>query len=298
MTRSFIRCSWSSQTPAITVIRLWLGITWIYAGWNKATDSGFLNQASPHYIGAQLTGYLTHSPIAFLLRHFIEHATLIGWVVMISEFAIGIAVLAGVALSLAALGGAAMSAGLWLSTSWSVHPYFLGSDTAYIVLWVVLLLSLHQKSSRNNSRTGKAQAKLIPNLKDRREVIRIAAVGVASVAAAVLGGRTKKQIIAPLAGTPIVKLSAFAVGSTMNFQATDGSPAILFRTKAGVFAYSAVCTHQGCTVTYSSSSHLIECPCHGGQFDPSQGAAVVAGPPPTPLAKIKVSIQGSQIVQG
>ncbi len=34
----------------------------------------------------------------------IEHATLIGWGVMISEFAIGIATLTGVALELAALG--------------------------------------------------------------------------------------------------------------------------------------------------------------------------------------------------
>ena len=297
MARSYIARSWSSHPIATSLLRLWLGFTWIFAGWNKATDNGFLTPGSTHYIGAQLTGYLGSSPISFFLRHLIEHATLVGWFVMLSEFAIGIAVLTGVALSLAAFGGFAMSIGLWLSASWSVHPYFLGSDTAYAVLWLVLLVSLHQKSGKSGQRSSLRDSRIIPNLTDRREVMRLLGVGVAAVAGAFVGGTFKKKVALPVSGTPIVKLADFPVGSTKNFQAADGNGAILFRTKAGVFAYSAVCTHQGCIVSYSTSSHLIECPCHGAAYDPNKGAAVVAGPAPAPLAKIKVAIAGSNIVQ-
>ena len=297
MNKSIISRSWQGQPLAISLLRLWLGITWIYGGWDKATDSGFLNPASGHYIGTQLSGYIGHSPISFLLRRMVEHATLVGWVVTISEFAIGFAVLSGVALTLAAVGGAGMSAMLWLSASWSVRPYFLGSDTAYLVLWLVLLASLHQKSLHSHKDSKAARHQIIPNLTDRREVMRLIAVGSAAVLAALGGGLLKKKILTPIAGTPIAQLSAVRVGSTLAFTTTDGSPAILFRTNAGVFAYSAICTHQGCTVAYSAKSHLIECPCHQGKYDPSQGAKVVSGPPPTPLVKIKVAISGNKIIQ-
>lgn len=297
MARSFLSRSWSSHPISISILRLWLGFTWVFAGWNKATDSGFLKSGSTHYIGAQLTGYLSSSPISFFLRHLIEHATLVGWFVMLSEFAIGIAVLSGVALSLAAFGGFAMSLGLWLSASWSVRPYFLGSDTAYAVLWLVLLVSLHQKSSKSGQRVSTRDSRLIPNLKDRREVMRLLGVGVAATVAATAGARFKKKVALPIAGTVIAQLADFPVGAIKNFQAADGTAAILFRTKAGVFAYSAVCTHQGCIVNYSATSHLIECPCHGAAYDPNKGAAVVAGPAPAPLPKIKVAISGSKIVQ-
>jgi len=297
MARSFLTRSWAAQPLSTSILRLWLGVTWIFAGWNKATDAGFLDPGSTHYIGAQLTGYLGTSPVAFFLRHLIEHATLVGWFVMISEFAIGLAVLTGVALSLASLGGFAMSLCLWLSSSWSVHPYFLGSDTAYATLWLVLIVSLHQKSSKSGQRGSHNNARLIPDITDRREVFRLVGVAAAAIAGALAGGTFQKKIALPVAGTTIVKLADFPVGATKNFQAADGSAAILFRTKSGVFAYSAVCTHQGCIVSYSSSSHLIECPCHGAAYDPNKGAAVVAGPAPAPLAKIKVAISGSNIVQ-
>src|ERR1035437_6593260 len=44
-------------------------------------------------------------------------------------------------------------------------------------------------------------------------------------------------------------------------------------------ALSEVCTHQGCTVSYNSSSNNFQCPCHHGVFDTSGN--VVSGPPPS-----------------
>ncbi len=281
--------SWKKTPLGVAILRLWLGGTWIYGGWVKATDPGFLDQASPNYIGAQLTGFIGHSPISFLLRHMIEHAQLMGWAIMLSEFAIGIAVLAGVAMQLAIIGGASISLILWLCVTWSVKPYFLGSDTAYFAMWVALFFLVRSAHGRRK-RDG-----LIPNFKDRREVMGMVGVAAAATIATLAGGSLKKKTPEATPGSEIVKLATFPVGSTMQFKASNGSPAILFRTKSGVYAYSAVCTHQGCTVSYDALGHSMRCPCHGATFDSTTGK-VLSGPAPTPLPKVSVAIKGDAIV--
>jgi rieske iron-sulfur protein len=67
----------------------------------------------------------------------------------------------------------------------------------------------------------------------------------------------------------------------------------------GVAAYSAICTHLGCTVRFSEEamagapySH-IHCPCHAGMFDPRRGAAVISGPPPRPLPQLAVKLNAA-----
>jgi thiosulfate dehydrogenase [quinone] large subunit len=280
--------SWKANPLYIQILRLWLGATWVYGGWNKATDSGFLNQSSPHYIGEQLNGYLASSPISSILRHMMEHATLIGWGVMISEFAIGIAILMGVAMELASFGGFAMAITLWLSATWSVKPYFLGSDTAYAIMWLALFLYFMQ----NRKLTA-----VIPNLRDRRQVIQLGSVAGISLVATFAGKIFKTGGSTPEAGKAIASLADIPVGGTKNFTAADGSPAILFRTKAGVFAYSRICTHQGCSVNYDAQSNTLLCPCHGAQFDQDANGKVLNGPATTPIASIKVAIKGQNIVQ-
>ena len=280
--------SWKSNPLYIQIIRLWLGVTWVYGGWNKATDSGFLNQSSPHYIGEQLNGYLKTSPISSILRHMMEHSTQIGILVMVSEFAIGIAVLLGVAIELASFGGFAMAITLWLSATWNVKPYFLGSDTAYAILWLALFLYFMQ----NRKLTS-----VIPNLRDRRQMLQLGSVAGLSLVAVFAGKIFKTGGSTPEAGKAIATLSEVPVGGTKNFTAADGSPAILFRTKAGVFAYSRICTHQGCSVNYDSQSNTLLCPCHGAQFDQEANGKVLNGPATTPIASIKVAIKGQSIVQ-
>jgi thiosulfate dehydrogenase [quinone] large subunit len=275
----------------MTIVRLWLGVTWFYGGWAKATDAGYLDPASPNYFGAQISGMIGHSPISFALKHMLEHATPVAWFVMLSEFAIGIAVLAGVALQAATLGGFSMAIILWLSVSFHVHPYFLSNDLPYAILWLALFFMV-RKSQHGR---GRNDGGIIPNLRDRREVMRIVGVAVTATIAALAGGSLRPKKAA--ASKVIAKLSDVQVGQAKAFTALDGSPAMLFRTNAGVFAYSRICTHQGCTVNYDSLANELACPCHGARFDPTQGAKVVAGPAPTPLPKIKVSIQGDSIVQ-
>ena len=103
---------------------------------------------------------------------------------------------------------------------------------------------------------------------------------------------------AAAASTNIIKTSKLKVGATHIFTtAKQGIPAILFRTKTGVFAYSTICTHQGCSVTYNKGKKKLICPCHGAQFDPLAGAKPTAGPAETPLATIKVAIKGAWVVE-
>ena len=285
--------SWRNQPVGISILRLWLGGTWVYGGWVKASDGAFLAKSGPNSFSGQLTSYIGHSPISFILKHMLEHASLFAWFVMLSEFAIGLALLSGIAIEIAIIGGFSVSVILWLSVTYHVHPYFLGSDLAFAASWLALFF-LWRAHSRAGSR-GRTSVigGLLPNLRDRREVVGILGVAAGAVIAALAGGSFKpKQKL----GAAIVKVADFPIGSTMPFTASDGNPAILFRTKAGVFAYSAICTHQGCTVAYDALSHSMNCPCHGAKFDANTGS-VLAGPAPIALPKVSVQISGADIVQ-
>jgi cytochrome b6-f complex iron-sulfur subunit len=55
-------------------------------------------------------------------------------------------------------------------------------------------------------------------------------------------------------------------------------------------AFSAKCTHEGCTVTFLPGQSVIWCPCHDGRFDDLNGR-VLSGPPPRPLTKYAVQRQ-------
>ena len=96
-------------------------------------------------------------------------------------------------------------------------------------------------------------------------------------------------------GAAIVSESEVAPGSAFTFK-DSGNPAVLVHLKSGDFvAYSAVCTHQGCTVAYKGGK--LACPCHGSVFDPAKGAEVVAGPAPSPLPEIPVKVEGGEVVK-
>lgn len=73
----------------------------------------------------------------------------------------------------------------------------------------------------------------------------------------------------------------------------DGQPDVIVRQADGTLtAFSAVCTHAGCTVGYQGG--VIACPCHGATFDPQTGA-VTGGPAPQGLAQRTVLERGGQI---
>ncbi|MFD3523423.1 Rieske (2Fe-2S) protein [Streptomyces sp. NPDC058653] len=63
---------------------------------------------------------------------------------------------------------------------------------------------------------------------------------------------------------------------------------------AGDFkAFSAVCTHSGCTVG-DISNGTITCPCHGSQFSAADGS-VKKGPASKPLGAASITVEGDSI---
>ncbi len=98
-------------------------------------------------------------------------------------------------------------------------------------------------------------------------------------------------------GTPVeISLSEIPAGGAQYFQ-YGGSPGILFRGEDGSFkAFSLVCTHLACTVTWRPERNEFYCPCHDGFFD-AEGK-VLSGPPPGPLERWKVEVKGDKAVIG
>lgn len=61
-----------------------------------------------------------------------------------------------------------------------------------------------------------------------------------------------------------------------------------------IIAISATCTHLGCNVYWDEASKIFKCPCHAGVYD-SEGR-VIKGPPPRPLDRLKVKVDGERIL--
>ncbi|NUR83738.1 MAG: Rieske (2Fe-2S) protein, partial [Nonomuraea sp.] len=69
---------------------------------------------------------------------------------------------------------------------------------------------------------------------------------------------------------------------------------VITHPKKGVFkCFTAICTHQGCTVA-SISHNKITCPCHGSQYSALTGH-VVRGPAKRALAPKRIKISKGRI---
>ncbi|WEO98297.1 Rieske (2Fe-2S) protein [Streptomyces sp. FXJ1.172] len=58
-------------------------------------------------------------------------------------------------------------------------------------------------------------------------------------------------------------------------------------------AFSAICTHEGCTVSRVADG-TIDCPCHGSKFHIADGA-VAHGPAARPLPAKSITVKGNSI---
>lgn len=304
---------------AILPLRLFLGLTFLYAGIQKITDPGFLQPGSATYIGTQLQGFAAHSPIAFLIEIFaLPTPQLTGIAVIVTELVIGALVLGGIATRWAAAAGALLNFVFFLTASWMVQPYFLGADSIYVVAWITLALTGDQGVltlqplifGPARPQTGRRTS---ADLDRRRLLLQLGGAAVALVwvlgvlprarlqpvsqstppatPATTTPGASPTPVASPT-GTRIGTLSALQSQGSLTFSApSTGDPAVAIALPGGaVVAFDAVCTHAGCTVQYDSSQRLLACPCHGAEFDPSRGAAVVAGPAPTPLPSIPLQV--------
>lgn len=138
--------------------------------------------------------------------------------------------------------------------------------------------------------------------RSRRQVLRGAGVVMGAVAGGgVLAacaegtdpGRQADEVSTTAAGQVLVALDDVPVGGAVSREVA-GVPVLVTRpAESEVHAFSAVCTHQGCTVTPGDGA--LECPCHRSVFSLTD-ASVESGPAPEPLPEIAVEISGDDVV--
>jgi thiosulfate dehydrogenase [quinone] large subunit len=140
------RASMSERTvlaAALLPLRVFLGVTYVYAGVDKLASPHFFVAGDPFSVGAQLEGYARLSPLAPLIEAALPAAIPIGALIALAELAIGIGLLTGLAYRVAAWAGFALSVLFWLTASWSSTPYFFSPDLPYAAGFLTLALAGH-----------------------------------------------------------------------------------------------------------------------------------------------------------
>jgi thiosulfate dehydrogenase (quinone) large subunit len=138
---------WARQSKILAVgwlaIRVWLGIMWIQAGWAKLF--GAENPYFLHHNGAGVAGFAAHGAPAytwwgsFLHSFVVPNAGWIGVLVAVSEFTIGVALVAGLFTRIAALGSLALLFTYVMSGTASV--------CAWYALFAIVILTMWRTSS-------------------------------------------------------------------------------------------------------------------------------------------------------
>lgn len=85
----------------------------------------------------------------------------------------------------------------------------------------------------------------------------------------------------------------FPVGTWTMVNSTSFNPYIVAQDSNGFYAFTAICTHQGCIVDAPDSTGVTICPCHGSEFDGN--GKVIFGPAVLPLAHYAVNICGGMV---
>ncbi|MFF8725460.1 DoxX family membrane protein [Streptomyces sp. NPDC015171] len=126
---------------ALLPLRVFLGVTFIYAGLDKLTDSTFLRSGGAGSIGDTMRAAHDSAAIPALIDLALKGPVGFGCAIAIGELAVGVGILLGLLGRLAALGGALISLSLWLTVSWPTTPYYYGNDLAYLMAWLPLILA-------------------------------------------------------------------------------------------------------------------------------------------------------------
>ena len=131
-------------------IRLFLGFSWLEAGWHKATSDGWINNG-----GSALAGYWTNAvkipaegqgrpPITYeWYRDFINvllqghHEAWFAWLITFGEIAVGLGLIFGCLTGIAAFFGALMNMSFLLAGSASTNPVLFTMAIGIILAWRV-----------------------------------------------------------------------------------------------------------------------------------------------------------------
>lgn len=82
------------------------------------------------------------------------------------------------------------------------------------------------------------------------------------------GGENAKEVIRDKFGSTPALDDVILSRDDAEVVTVDGDPVGVYRDEAGeIHAVSAVCTHQGCHVSWNDAERTWDCPCHGSRFD-------------------------------
>lgn len=126
---------------ALLPLRLFLGVTFVYAGLDKLTDSAFLSADGAGSIGELMRGVRDTSAVPALVDLSLKAPVGFAVFLALAEILVGLGALAGLLTRIAAIGGALISLALWLTVSWAVTPYYYGNDLIYLMAWTPLILA-------------------------------------------------------------------------------------------------------------------------------------------------------------
>ena len=94
-------------------------------------------------------------------------------------------------------------------------------------------------------------------------------------------------------GTPLVRTAEVPVGGGKIL--ADQQVVVTQPSKGQYKAFTAVCTHQGCTVGQVANGNIV-CPCHGSTFSIKDGS-VTGGPAPSPLSPVQIKVSGGEVTK-
>ncbi|MGW4563649.1 DoxX family protein [Streptomyces sp. NPDC004561] len=142
-TRLIGRSDWRDTAThySLLPLRVFLGVTFIYAGLDKLTNSAFLKSSGAGSIAETMHAARGSAAVPALIDMALKSPAGFGYAIALGELAVGIGTLLGVLGRLAALGGAMISLSLWLTVSWATTPYYYGNDLIYMMAWLPLVLA-------------------------------------------------------------------------------------------------------------------------------------------------------------
>ncbi|WP_309649826.1 Rieske (2Fe-2S) protein [Nocardioides sp.] len=133
-----------------------------------------------------------------------------------------------------------------------------------------------------------------PSFRPTRRIVfhGLGAIGVAAALAGCGGGSSEPAAPEAAAGDELAATSEVPVGGGLIL--SDQKIVITQPTEGDFKAFTAVCTHQGNTVTAVEGA-TIECSFHGSSFSAETGE-VEGGPAGSALAAVAIDVQGDRIL--
>ncbi|WP_078901497.1 DoxX family membrane protein [Actinacidiphila yeochonensis] len=135
------QCQETARRYALLPLRIFLGVTFVYAGLDKLTSGTFFTDSANGSLVQTMHAVRDSAAIPGLVDLALKAPHAFGYAMAFGELAVGLGILLGLLGRVAALGGALISLSLWLTMSWATTPYYYGNDLVYLMAWLPLLLA-------------------------------------------------------------------------------------------------------------------------------------------------------------